>query len=139
MADAPRDGTRFLDVLTPAPEVLPPWLDEHDVDIYVEGLTRGGLFGPVSFYRNMDANWERSKDLPASRYTMPTGFITGALDPVLQMMPGATEAMAEALPDFRGDDRGGGRWALGPTGTAGGDERGPAGVPRRRGVTRAAG
>ena len=112
MPDAPRDGTRFLDVLTPAPEVLPAWLDEHDVDVYVEGLTRGGLFGPVSFYRNMDANWERSKDLPATRYTMPTGFVTGALDPVQQMMPGATEEMAAALPDFRGTTvvEGAGHW-----------------------------
>ena len=33
---------------------------------------------------------------------MPTAFITGSLDPVNSMMPGAAEAMAEALPDFRG-------------------------------------
>jgi pimeloyl-ACP methyl ester carboxylesterase len=112
MPDAPREGTRFTDVLTPAPEVLPPWLHEHDVDTYVEGLTRGGLFGPVSFYRNMDANWERSKDLPSTLYTMPTAFVTGALDPVLQMMPGATEVMTEALPDFRGTTvvEGAGHW-----------------------------
>ncbi len=112
MPDAPREGTRFMDVLTPAPEVLPAWLDEHDVDVYVEGLSQGGLFGPASFYRNMDANWERSKDLPSTLYTMPTGFVTGALDPVQQMMPGATETMAEALPDFRGTTvvEGAGHW-----------------------------
>ena len=50
----------------------------------------------------MDANWERSKDIPASVYTMPVGFLTGSLDPVNAMMPGAAEAMAEVLPDFRG-------------------------------------
>ena len=112
MPDAPREGTRFMDVLTPAPEVLPAWLDEHDVDVYVEGLSQGGLFGPASYYRNMDANWERSKDLPSTLYTMPTGFVTGALDPVQQMMPGATETMAEALPDFRGTTvvEGAGHW-----------------------------
>ena len=33
---------------------------------------------------------------------MPTGFLTGSLDPVNFMKPGAIEAMAEALPDFRG-------------------------------------
>jgi epoxide hydrolase A/B len=102
LADAPRQGTRFLDILTPPPDVLPPWLSEADVDIYTDGLTRSGLFGPLSFYRNLDANWERAKDLPASRYTMATGFVTGSLDPVNIMMPGAIEAMAEALPDFRG-------------------------------------
>jgi pimeloyl-ACP methyl ester carboxylesterase len=102
IANAPAEGTRFLDILTPPPDELPAWLTEHDVDVYTAGLTRGGLFGPVSFYRNLDANWERSKDLPASRYAMPTGFITGALDPVNFMMPGAIEEMAAALPDFRG-------------------------------------
>ena len=80
------------------PEVLPDWLTEHDVDVYTEGLRQGGLFGPVSFYRNLDANWERSKDLPPSRYAMPTGFVTGSLDPVNFMMPGAIEAMAGLLP-----------------------------------------
>ncbi len=100
--NAPAAGTRFLDILTPPPDVLPAWLTEHDVDVYTSGLRQGGLFGPVSFYRNLDANWERSKDMPASRYSMPTGFITGSLDPVNLMMPGAVEAMADVLPDFRG-------------------------------------
>jgi pimeloyl-ACP methyl ester carboxylesterase len=112
LADAPAAGTKFLDILTPAPEKLPAWITEDDVDVYTEGLTRNGLFGPVSFYRNIDANWERSKDIPASVYTMPTGFITGSLDPVNVMMPGAVEAMAEALPDFRGATvvEGAGHW-----------------------------
>ena len=102
LADAPAAGTKFLDILTPAPEELPGWITEHDVDVYTEGLTRNGLFGPVSFYRNIDANWERSKDIPASVYTMPIGFVTGSLDPVNFMMPGAAEEMAQLLPDFRG-------------------------------------
>jgi pimeloyl-ACP methyl ester carboxylesterase len=99
---APAAGTRFLDIMPTAPEVLPAWLTESDVDVYAEGLRLGGLFGPLSFYRNLDANWERSKDIPASVYTMPTGFLTGSLDPVLVMMPGAADAMAALLPDFRG-------------------------------------
>ncbi len=112
LSDAPAEGTKFLDILTPAPDVLPGWLTEHDVDVYVEGLTRGGLFGPVSYYRNIDANWGRAKDIPASVYTMPTAFVAGSLDPVNFMMPGAAEAMAETLPDFRGATviEGAGHW-----------------------------
>ena len=102
LPDAPREGTRFMDILSPAPDVLPGWITEADVDVYAAAFEESGFFGPISFYRNMDANWERSKDIPASVYTMPTGFITGSLDPVNFMMPGAAEAMAEALPDFRG-------------------------------------
>jgi pimeloyl-ACP methyl ester carboxylesterase len=112
LADAPAAGTKFMDILTPAPEQLPAWITERDIDVYTEGLTRSGLFGPVSFYRNIDANWERSKDIPASVYTMPTGFVTGAVDPVNFMMPGAAEEMAQVLPDFRGATvvEGAGHW-----------------------------
>jgi pimeloyl-ACP methyl ester carboxylesterase len=112
LVDAPAEGTRFMDILSTAPDTLPAWLTEADVDVYAEAFTRSGFFGPVSFYRNMDANWARSKDIPPSVYTMPTGFITGSLDPVNAMMPGAAEAMAEALPDFRGATmvEGAGHW-----------------------------
>jgi pimeloyl-ACP methyl ester carboxylesterase len=43
---------------------------------------------------------------------MPVGFITGSLDPVNLMMPGAAKAMADALPDFRGSTvvDGAGHW-----------------------------
>ena len=111
-ADAPREGTRFLDILAAPPDVLPAWLSEHDVDVYTAGLTKSGLFGPLSFYRNLDANWARAKDVPAGVYTMPTGFLTGSLDPVHSMMPGAAEGMAGALPDFRGTTvvQGAGHW-----------------------------
>ncbi|HVB91653.1 MAG TPA: alpha/beta hydrolase [Acidimicrobiales bacterium] len=110
--DAPREGTRFMDILPPAPTTLPAWLTEHDVDVYAEAFKKSGFFGPVSFYRNMDANWARSKDIEPSIYTMPTGFITGSLDPVNLMMPGAAEAMAGVLPDFRGATtvEGAGHW-----------------------------
>jgi pimeloyl-ACP methyl ester carboxylesterase len=111
-ADAPREGTRFMDILPPAPDTLPGWLTEEDVDVYAAAFEKSGFFGPCSFYRNMDANWERAKDIPASIYTMPTGFITGTLDPVATMLPGAAEAMAGQLPNFVGgtEVQGAGHW-----------------------------
>jgi pimeloyl-ACP methyl ester carboxylesterase len=102
LTDAPAQGTRFLDILSPAPAVLPGWLNEDDVDVYAAAFEESGFFGPVSYYRNMDANWERSHDIAPSVYTMPVGFLTGSLDPVNAMLPGAAEAMAGALPDFVG-------------------------------------
>jgi pimeloyl-ACP methyl ester carboxylesterase len=112
LVDFPAEGTRFTDTLSPAPEQLPPWLTEHDVDVYAAAFAQSGFFGPISYYRNMDANWTRSKDIPASVYAMPVGFLTGALDPVAAMLPGAAEAMAETLPDFRGGTSvaGAGHW-----------------------------
>jgi pimeloyl-ACP methyl ester carboxylesterase len=112
VVDAPREGTRFMDIMTKAPDTLPAWLTEEDVDTYADAFKQSGFFGPVSFYRNLDANWERSKDIPASTYTMPTGFLTGSLDPVNFMMPGAADAMAAVLPNFKGGTvvEGAGHW-----------------------------
>jgi pimeloyl-ACP methyl ester carboxylesterase len=110
--DAPAEGTRFLDILSEAPEVLPAWVTEADVDVYAEAFTKSGFFGPVSFYRNMDANWARSDGIPPTVYDFPVGFVTGSLDPVNMMMPGAIETMAEVMPDFRGATivEGAGHW-----------------------------
>ena len=102
LPDVPREGTGFLDILSPAPDQLPPWITEDDVDVYADAFIAGGFFGPLSFYRNMDANWQRSKDIPSSVLSMPIGFLTGSFDPVNAMLPGAAEAMDEAFPDFRG-------------------------------------
>jgi pimeloyl-ACP methyl ester carboxylesterase len=112
LGDHPREGTRFMDILSPAPDTLPSWITEEDVDVYAAAFKQSGFFGPVSFYRNMDANWVRSKDIPPSIYTMPTGFLTGSLDPVMTMMPDAGELMAAELPDFRGmtSVEGAGHW-----------------------------
>jgi pimeloyl-ACP methyl ester carboxylesterase len=109
---APASGTRFTDVLGPAPDELPGWLDEHDLDVFADGFARNGFFGPVSYYRNLDANWERVRDIPPSVYAFPTGFLTGSLDPVRAMMPGAAGKMAALLPDFRGTTvvEGAGHW-----------------------------
>ncbi len=102
LVDAPREGTGFLDILRQAPDQLPDWLTEEDVAVYGDAFATGGFFGPLSFYRNIDANWERGKDIPPSTLTMPVGFLTGSLDPVIAMMPGAAAEMDSMLPDFRG-------------------------------------
>jgi pimeloyl-ACP methyl ester carboxylesterase len=112
VVDAPAEGTKFLDILGQAPDQLPPWVTEADVDVYADAFKRSGFFGPVSFYRNIDANWARSNGIEPSVYAFPTGFLTGSLDPVNTMMPGAIEAMAAVMPDFRGATvvEGAGHW-----------------------------
>lgn len=110
--DLPAEGTGFLDALAEAPDKLPSWITEEDVTVYGDAFAANGLFGPLSFYRNIDANWHRTHDIPASVLTMPTGFISGSADPVIAMTPGALDEMAAALPDFRGSTliEGAGHW-----------------------------
>jgi pimeloyl-ACP methyl ester carboxylesterase len=112
MPTPPAVGTGFLDILRPAPTPLPSWFSESDVDVYAQAFRKSGQFGPLSYYRNFDANWERSHEIPAATIAMPVGFLTGSLDPVRMMTPGAAEAMASVLPDFRGTTsiEGAGHW-----------------------------
>ncbi len=99
----PMEGTGFLDSITrgrPVPEGLPPWISAADFAVYVEQFTTSGFFGPLSWYRNLDADHEITKDLPPP--AMATAFIGGTKDGVIAGRPEVVDAMATALPDHRG-------------------------------------
>lgn len=98
----PMAGTRLLELMPDPPEVLPAWLTDEDIRHYADDFARSGFFGPLSYYRNLDANFEVVKDLGPERLSMPSYFIAGAADGVLRMDPGGVERMQELLPDFRG-------------------------------------
>ncbi len=94
----PRAGTRFLDTVAVDPP-MPSWLTEADLDYFGDAFAKSGFFGPLSYYRNLDANWALTHEIPVSTLSMPVGFISGSDDPVINTMP--VEAM-QALPQFRG-------------------------------------
>ena len=104
----PMEGTGFLDVMGsdfPARPYTGPegaWLTEDDLQQYAAEFAHSGFFGPVSYYRNLDANFEVVKDLGPERLAMPSYFITGELDLVNLMDPQGIERMQTLLPDFRG-------------------------------------
>ena len=83
------------------PSHCPAWLTWDDIDRYAEGFRASGFFGPLSYYRNLDADYALVKDLPADRIAMPSFFIGGDRDVVVASNPGAVDAMQAALPDFR--------------------------------------
>jgi pimeloyl-ACP methyl ester carboxylesterase len=96
------EGTGFLSMMAEPPDPLPAWLTEEDIRHYADEFAHSGFFGPVSYYRNLDANFEVLKDVPADRLTMPSYFICGEQDGVLLMDPTGVERMQNLLPDFRG-------------------------------------
>jgi len=102
----PMEGTGFLTNMPERP-ALPyggpegPWLDATDLDAYTAGFASSGFFGPVSYYRNLDANFDVMTGLGAERVTMPSGFICGTDDPVRLMDPDSIARMHATLPDFR--------------------------------------
>ncbi len=98
----PMEGTGFLDMFRDVPEALPSWLTQGDLDTYVEQFTNSGFFGPVSWYRNLDANFAVLKDIPADVVTMPSFFIGGEKDGVIAGRPEYVDAMNGLLPNYRG-------------------------------------
>lgn len=99
----PMEGTGFLDIITavgPIPDELPAWLTPEDLAVYVDHFRTSGFFGPVSWYRNLDANYARVKDLPVP--SAPSWFIGGTHDIVIAGRPGYVEAMEGLLPNHRG-------------------------------------
>ncbi len=108
----PADGTGFADALEGPPnDVMPAWVSEEDVAVYIDAFTASGFFGPVSWYRNLDRNSVRVKSSPIEAMTMPTWFIGGTKDLVI-----ANDATYEtrnmAVPGYRGQTviEGAGHW-----------------------------
>jgi pimeloyl-ACP methyl ester carboxylesterase len=98
----PAEGTGFLDLMRDPPDPLPGWLTWADIDHYAEQFRVSGFFGPLSYYRNLDADYDLVQDLGPSRVSMPSFFVGGDRDVVVVSNPAAVEAMKDVLPDFRG-------------------------------------
>jgi pimeloyl-ACP methyl ester carboxylesterase len=108
----PMEGTGFLSFGVEPPPLPWPWLTEDDLRRYVDAFEASGFFGPLSWYRNLDANFDVLKDLPADRLAMPSYFIAGANDVVLVMDEHGIERMRNLLPGYRGETLipGAGHW-----------------------------
>jgi pimeloyl-ACP methyl ester carboxylesterase len=107
MTPSPMVGTGFLTNMPAVPErpfvgAHGPWLSETDLQVYADAYAHSGFFGPVSYYRNLDANYEITKAVAGADVTMPTFFIGGSLDPVNLMDPTGVDRMRDALANFKG-------------------------------------
>ncbi len=45
----------------PKPDGLPDWLTQDELDVYAAEFSRTGFHGGISWYRNIDRNWERQR------------------------------------------------------------------------------
>ena len=68
-------------------EKIPQWLNEDDFNYYLERFAKNGMRGPINWYRNIDRNWEITKDTHKSKIDIPACFITGEDDPVSVWAP----------------------------------------------------
>jgi pimeloyl-ACP methyl ester carboxylesterase len=84
-------GKGFLDIMI-APEVLPPWLSEADVDCYVAEFERTGFTGGLNWYRAIDLSWELMAPWQGAPVLTPALYIAGDRDLVVSF-PGARQRL----------------------------------------------
>eukprot|EP00239_Pterosperma_sp_CCMP1384_P002543 CAMPEP_0197854178 /NCGR_PEP_ID=MMETSP1438-20131217/24165_1 /TAXON_ID=1461541 /ORGANISM="Pterosperma sp., Strain CCMP1384" /LENGTH=405 /DNA_ID=CAMNT_0043468825 /DNA_START=73 /DNA_END=1290 /DNA_ORIENTATION=+ len=79
---------------------LPDWLTEEDIDQWVECFEKSGFVGPLNYYRNMNRNWELTKDVQpeGKQITIPTLVMMG--DGELQFLRDAASGMGDRVPNL---------------------------------------
>lgn len=102
--DRPMEGTGMLDIMAGPDDLdeLPSWLPADDFQVFVDRFEASGFFGPISWYRNLDANYRLTRELGPSRLTMPTFFIGGEHDLVTARRPEMVGLMESVLPNHQG-------------------------------------
>ena len=69
-----------MSTLMVAPEVLPAWLTEADIDFYAGEFSRTRFRGGLNWYRNIDRNWELVAPFAGARVSVPALCMIGDLD-----------------------------------------------------------
>jgi pimeloyl-ACP methyl ester carboxylesterase len=87
----------------------PSWLPADVLSEYVDAFRRTGFTSALSYYRNLDANWEAARRLPEQAIEALSLFVTGTEDLVASFMsPGAGESAFRSLDVHRVE--GAGHW-----------------------------
>ena len=89
----PRHGG-FLEH-TGAPDVMPRWISEADVDVFAGEFARTGFRGGLNWYRNIDRNWELLAPFSGARVTPPALYVAGDRDLVV-----AFRGMDQLIPNL---------------------------------------
>lgn len=83
---------------------LLPWLSDIDKKKYVDAFSKSGFFGSLSYYRNLDTNWENEAAFEGVQIRVPALFLVGERDTGLSM-PGMNDiinSMDEYIPHLHG-------------------------------------
>lgn len=78
---------------------LPPWMNQADLDYFVERFKKGGFRGPINRYRNMDRDWEQLPELQDKKIEQPALFLYGTADGVMSFAP--MDPMKQLVPNLK--------------------------------------
>ena len=66
------------------PENLLSWLNEAELDYYVQFFETCGFRGPLNWYRNLSVLREVTPELAMKQVAQPSAFVSGVEDDVLK-------------------------------------------------------
>jgi pimeloyl-ACP methyl ester carboxylesterase len=75
-----------------------PILSDDDIQVYVDGFTRSGFFGPVSWYRNIDRNARLVPGIGVQELELPTLMVTAEWDAAIS--PTMADGMSALCKDY---------------------------------------
>ena len=96
-------GTHYVDAMQPAPPLPWPWLNEAELELYVENYSASGFLGPLNWYRAGDLRWEQRKDFEGRLIEVPYFFVGSEKDIDLAVFHGRDplERFGERYADVR--------------------------------------
>lgn len=59
------------------------FITDEDMRVFSEAFRKGGLSGPINYYRNLDRNWETTAYLAGRHVTVPSLMVCAENDPIL--------------------------------------------------------
>jgi pimeloyl-ACP methyl ester carboxylesterase len=86
----------------PSPDVMPDWMTEADLDVYVDAFERGDFGGPLSYYRNIQNDWQDLAPMQDKPLVVPATFLGGEYDPGTWWGLEAIERAPEVIPNWLG-------------------------------------
>lgn len=102
LAQKPKDASLLEGLVDPQP--FPRWMDDRDLQVYVEAFEAGGFRGPFNRYRAQDLDFADLREFVGKPLSHPSCFIGGERDMVRAFIPGTDlfAAPGAACTDFRG-------------------------------------
>ncbi len=74
-------------------------ITDADIDVFVAAFSKGGLRGPINYYRNMDSNWESTPEFSGRTVEQPALMIVADKDPIL--LPEMSSGIERYVPNVR--------------------------------------
>jgi len=97
-SDIEPDIVSWLDTTMRRIATQQDFITRDTIRVFADAFRRGGITGPLNYYRNVDRNWETTAYLEGRQVTMPALMICAENDPIL--IPQSAEGMEKYIPNL---------------------------------------